>query len=386
MTPGPVERPDAHPADNPDSSDPEMSHDEVQPEDVPVGDPASVAPAGGVEPARVRPGRSLWEEMLNKWALRWLIAAGCLVLLAVAAVPVVNTLYYTPGRAALAYMSALEDADAARAMGFVSAPTPDQGQALSTEVVSNAPSLPADARLVSTHTEGSHATVSVAYVLRGSERRMELSMDKLPPGSGLFARWVIDMEAWPTLDLDVRGTSRAELNGVSVPTDVGALPVFFPLSYNVGFSAEYFSADTAQVDVLSPDSAESVSLQPQPTEALSTEVETQVHEELDACTRQTVLMPTGCPFGFDMTDDIIGDVSWKVVSYPKVDLVSVDRSLTMAPADGVFEVSGRYRDMVTAVETDFTEQVSAPVTAEVSVQGDEVRVDLTGAGPDLESS
>ena len=71
-----------------------------------------------------------------------LISALTIIVLTVAAVPLINLTVYTPARAAEAYIGALEDGDAQRAFSYLSAPTPSSTLALSSEVLSAAPDLP----------------------------------------------------------------------------------------------------------------------------------------------------------------------------------------------------------------------------------------------------
>ena len=96
---------------------------------------------------------------------RLLISALTVVVLTVAAVPLLNFTIYTPARAAESYISAIENGDAQSAFSYLSTPTPSSPLALSDEVLSAAPDLPRDPEA---------KTVSVDGDQRSEEHTSEL--------------------------------------------------------------------------------------------------------------------------------------------------------------------------------------------------------------------
>ena len=325
--------------------------------------------------------------VLDPRAFRLLLAAIIAVVLTVASVPVLNLTAHAPQRAVVAYLSALEDGDASRALGLLAAPSTRNTAALDDAVLTNAWSLPSDPRVVNSRVEGDRATVTVGFTLGDSSHEETYSLVRAAPQWGLFDRWLIEVDKWPRLGLDVTGSSVVEINGVAAPADRGGVPLLFPAGYTVGFNAEYLHADPVRVDVLRPGEIAPVTLDPEPTEALAREAAAEAVAQLDACAEQTTLMPSGCPFGFETDHQILGDeVAWSIVEHPSITLTADGTQLTIAPAEAVVEVSGRSRDIVTAYESDFTERIIVRITGLVTVADGEVSVTLVNEGQSLGQS
>lgn len=333
------------------------------------------------EPRRV-PRRALL--VLDARAFRLLLAAIIAVVLTVASVPVLNLTAHAPQRALVAYLSALEDGDAARALSLLAAPETRNSAALADAVLANAWSLPSGPRVVDSRVHGDRAEVTIRFALGDSSHEETYTLVRAAPQWGLFDRWLIEVEKWPRLGLDVTGSSVVEINGVAAPADRGGVPLLFPAGYTVGFNAEYLRSDPVRVDVLRPGEIAPVTLDPEPTEALAREVAADAVAQLDACAEQTTLMPTDCPFGFETDHEILSDaVAWRIVEHPEITLASSNTQLTVAPAEAVVEVSGRSRDIVTAYESDFTERIIVRITGVVTVADGTVSVALVNEGQSL---
>lgn len=310
---------------------------------------------------------------------RALLIAGLLIIaLTAAAVPLLNLTVYSPTRVVDAYFSALADGDAAAALGMLAAPphserTPQN--ALTDEVLAGAPAVPEHVRITSTERDGDTARVRVRYNLGSATRTTDLTLQQGPATWGLFERWAIAFDEWPQLSLQISGSGTADVNGVEVPAGDGPVPVLFPMGYNIGFNAEYLTSEVKQVMVTGSSDDMGVALQPTPTPALTAEVKRQIEEHLAGCVRATTLMPTGCTFGYETENEIIGEVSWRMLEDPQVSLRSSGSQLSLVRSPAVAEVSGTYRDSVTGFEFDFREEVPFTLGAEVIVTGDEVRVE-----------
>lgn len=322
--------------------------------------------------------------LLDPRAFRLLLAAIGAVVLTVASVPILNLTAHAPQRTVVAYLSALEDGDASRALSLLAAPATRNTAALDDAVLAGAWSLPSGPRVVDSRIDGDRATVTVRFTLGDASHEETYSLVRAAPHWGLFDRWLIAVDKWPRLGLDVTGSSVVEINGVAAPADRGGVPLLFPAGYTVGFNAEYLRSDPVRVDVLRPGEIAPVTLDPEPTEALAREVAADAVAQLDACAEQTTLMPTDCPFGFETDHEILGGaVAWSIVEHPAITLASSGTQLTIAPAEAVVEVSGRSRDIVTAYESDFTERIIVRITGVVTVADGTVSVALVNEGQSL---
>lgn len=299
-----------------------------------------------------------------------LISALLVIILTVAAVPLLNLTVYTPARAAEAYIGALEDGDARRAFSYLSAPPPSSTLALSDEVLSAAPDLPRQAEAETVSVDGDRAKVRLSYDLSSRKQTIDLTMVRLPPSAGLFDRWAIQQKEWPTLNLDVLGSSTATVNGYGVST--GSVPVLFPASYLVGFDATYLKSKSQRAEVTAPGDSPAVKLSPEPTAKLEETVKEQVTDHLKVCMTSKTLMPAGCVFGYETDNEIIGDISWSLERSPKISLTSSGNDLQVTPSTVEVRVKGRYRDIVTAAEQDLDERLSFVLGGSVVVKSSQV--------------
>ena len=318
--------------------------------------------------------------MRNRWSRNLWIAGLVVIVLAVASVPLFNALVYTPANTAKLYLKSLAQGDAEQALALLAAPPADPGNALSPEVLQNAPSVPSQVKVKdSAEVDDDHYSVTLTYNLGANNYETVFSLERSADTWGLFRTWKISLDAWPTLELDVSGADIATINGVSVPVADAGIPVFFPLEYSVGFNAQYLQSSVERVAVTGGQEDPRVKLEAQPTQALTDKVQEIVNAQVDQCAEQKVLMPTGCSFGYTTNNDILGDVTWSVDTYPTVELKATADGLEMVSSGARFTVEGRYRDAVTAMESDFRETVDTQITAMVSVVDDQVIVNQTDA-------
>lgn len=320
------------------------------------------------------------EQRRARRARQLAIAGLLVVVLTVASVPVLGMVAYSPARTVTAYFDALDRRDAEAAVGRLLTGEITDGWALTDEALDGAPSLPTRVSVTHTEVDGDRATATVEFDLAGSTRTQQFSLVRTPGTWGLFPVWLIDPGSLPRLDLIVDGASTLRINSADVPAPRDGLPVLYPVEYSVGFAEHYFRSgvQNAVVDGSAPEVE--VRLAAEPTEELRTEVEQQVHAHLDECATATTLMPTGCTFGHDSANQMLGDVAWEIVEYPQVRLSTERRRLVTAPSEGVAQVTGRYRDIVTGTESDFDESVTFTFSAAVSVVDGEPHVDPLEAG------
>ena len=154
----------------------------------------------------------------------------------------------------------------------------------------------------------------------------------------------------------------------------GETPVLFPVTYTVGFNSTYLRSDLQTVDVTEPDTTSAVHLTGKPTPELTKKVSEILKKQIDQCVKEKTLMPAGCGFGKETTNQILGDVKWSVKSYPNVTLENGASGIEMAPANVELTVSGKQRDAVTAFESTFTDTVTARMRAQVRIEGNNVTV------------
>lgn len=306
-------------------------------------------------------------------AAKLLVAAVLVAILGLASVVALNAWVYTPQRTIEGYFDALTSGDAATARGYLQAPDPQPGSAITDDSLRQAASLPTQLRITDVARTGDTATVTASYALGNMKKETTFSLVRTGADWAGFRSWAIRLQAWPALRLQVSGASIAEVGGVAVPT-ARDVPVFFPASYSIGFNATYLKSKTQRVDVTDPTAAVRATLTPEPTEALRTEVAAIVRQQLDACARQNTLMPAGCSFGYTTNNTVLGKVGWKISQYPDIRLQAEGAKLIIVSSTVGADLSVRMRDSVTAYESQVDEPVTAPFTATVEVRGSTVSV------------
>ena len=334
---------------------------------------------------------------------RWLSAAVVLLLLAGLSVPVFNLTRYSPATTVSRYLNALADGSAAAARGLVLGPDVQNTDGMTDEVIDGAQGVPTQIKTDVEESGDATARVRADYVLGSKPHATVFELERIPRTWGLFSQWRIRVEDWPTLSVQGPQAQAANINNQPMENGTDAVPVLFPLQYGVGFNQKYMKSGYQTVDVVEPGEEHSVTVDAEPTAALSEEAQAQLSRQLEDCTKQKVLMPTGCAFGYETDNTILGDVRWELVSAPEVEIMrdpsmtastslSSDGSssdgdadsqkkqqaggLRMRPAEAKFKISGRYRDSRTGTETDLSEEVTELISARIFLtEDDKVRVE-----------
>ncbi len=110
--------------------------------------------------------------------------------------------------------------------------------------------------------------------------------------------------------------------------------MFTPSAIGSTHESQYLTAEPVTA-VLRPSRARRcrAALDIQANEAFVDEVQRQVDEFLDECATQTVLLPTGCPFGETIVNRVVSDPVWSMVEYPAMTPRAVGRGGDLAGAD-----------------------------------------------------
>lgn len=111
--------------------------------------------------------------------------------------------------------------------------------------------------------------------------------------------------------------------------------VFAPGVYRLGHASTYLDASPVSLLARKPGAVASASLVAEPNSDFVSQVETQLDAYLDDCARQTVLQPSGCPFGVVIDDRVVGTPAWSIVRYPPVSIVAGANGWQMASAEGI---------------------------------------------------
>ncbi|MEV4706631.1 hypothetical protein [Actinoplanes sp. NPDC049316] len=263
-----------------------------------------------------------------------LLAVFAALVLVVAGLKIVDVRYFQPGRAVVAFFSALADRDADAAVARLAVPPPGDSTLLRTAVLrSDGYIPPSGVHVRASDIVEERATVEVEFRVGGTGHRREFSLVRdTSATAGVFHRWRIDGGVFP-LDVAAGGVDTVLVAGVPVAlaaSEYGRRSVSaFPGSYRVTLPEQPLleaPESVVHVGTSDPEYA-SVLVEPVIKSGARAAVDQRIHAYLDDCAEQTVLAPVGCPFSSYSFGEV-RDVRWKIVEYPRYDL-TVDEGGTI---------------------------------------------------------
>ena len=239
------------------------------------------------------------------------------------AVFVLNATLYSASGFVRGYLDSLVRHDVDGALDL--AGTLAVGDASAELLTSDALGTLTDLRLVSDETDaqGIHRVV---YAFTAGDKSGESTFSVRPQGSllGLFSTWSFDSSPLGVLQVLPQHGTTFSVNGVPVTAAEAGRPtpylVFAPMSYELTEKSLYLEATPVTVTASQPGSAIIATVNLKPTAALVDQVQTEINAYLDSCATQEVLLPTGCPFGEEISNRIVSTPQWTIAQYPRVTL------------------------------------------------------------------
>ncbi len=139
---------------------------------------------------------------------------------------------------------------------------------------------------------------------------------------GVFTTWKFQTSPLGVIQLTVQHDSGFAANGLALrsptPNQAAAYRVFTPGFYEFSHHSTWLQAQTVPVASTVPAGAVPAQLDIEANAAFGKQVHKQVNAYLDECATQTLLLPTGCPFGEPMSNRIVSTPAWKMSHYPSV--------------------------------------------------------------------
>lgn len=325
---------------------------------------------------------------MTRTPIRWLVAVVIAGAVCAGAVAIVNATVFGPGAFVGIYLDAVArgDADGALSLPGVDAPASASASGgVVDDLLLTAPALSGltGIRQVS-DTEiggGAHRVVMAWESPHGSGTT---AFEVAPVGSrfGIFPEWGFRVSPMATVSLAVEHDPRFFANRLSTATDAAApgsgssaprdYAVLVPGSYVFGHDTPYLTAETVTVlaDEVGGVSDAAVDVQAGP--AFIAQLDETVRASLDACTTQTVLFPTGCPFGQPISDRVASDPVWSIATYPAMaiepgdDFATWQVEPTPAVAHLVVEVRSLFDGSIDTFDRDVPFEVSYVITIDVT--------------------
>lgn len=260
---------------------------------------------------------------MRRAILLWLAALVIAVLAGAALIVVLNATLFGAGGFVRVYLDALARGDVSDALTMPGVDTRGENTTLLQD--GTLAGLSDIHQLSDNERDGAH-WVTVAWTSSAGSSTTTFEVRRIGTRFGLFPEWGFAASPLATVSLTVRNDARFTVNGAQeVSSSRSDKPVDYavlvPGSYSFGHRTALL---TAVPDVIVADTAGeelSAYVQPEADAAFVDAVSAQVHKQLDACTTQTVLFPTGCSFGQSIRNRVSGTPVWSMVSYPRITIV-----------------------------------------------------------------
>jgi hypothetical protein len=284
---------------------------------------------------------------MQRTLLSWAFVFGLLVAGFAATVAAVNNDVLSVHGFVRSYLDVLERHDATEALAMLGVTIEGDPSLAVDEAVGDF----SDIRFLSDTADGDTHTVRFSYLLGGERHFTDFTVERTGTRLLLFSDWEFAESPVATLNASADHDSALTVNGVAVAA--GEYPVLVPGLYVADDDTEFFAGAEDAAAVTAVADTVTATVKVTATSAFDQAAQKAVDTFLDGCATQTVLMPTGCPFGRTVNNRLDGVPAWSISSYPEI-------SLTPEADAGVWRAraSGGSADIAVKVQSLFDGSVS----------------------------
>ena len=119
-----------------------------------------------------------------------------------------------------------------------------------------------------------------------------------------------------------------------------------------------------------PRAAAAVVVDVEANATFTSDVQSEVNKFLDTCVTQVVLQPTGCPFGYQTGNRLVGEPAWSVLDYPVVSVVAGETGWVVRNAVAKVELTGQLQSLFDGSISPLDEIIQAPFNLNIAIQSD----------------
>ena len=316
---------------------------------------------------------------LIKIGAAWLLILMLAIAAAIVTISVVNAQSFGPQRTVQNYLDALRAGDGAKALGLLNARVPagnaavldGAGLAKSQESIKDVSiGKPVDQ-------PNGQRKVTVSYHVNGTELSTDFELEPGPSHWLFFDSWTILPTTLPTINVSVVNATEAQVNGVAVnmPGGKNTFAVFYPGNYEAEYQSSLFAASPVTRSVSSPlASVPAVALATGPTSELLSQVDATIHQYLDGCAKQAVLMPANCPMSAATDNRVVSPIAWSIVNYPSISITPYGGKWIMGPLTVKAQVSYQEQNLFTGAVAPVKHAEDFGFTAKLAISGTTVSV------------
>lgn len=261
---------------------------------------------------------------MNRTIIIWAVVAAAVIGAFAITVGALNSTLYSSSGFVKSYLDALESKDAPAALELAGSGERNNvtGAMLESSAMSD---LDAVEFVSESRFPDGVQRVVFSYVAGGKPGQSSFDVQQAGSVLGLFSNWSFATAPYSVVQLSVLNSQDFTANGVdlSTPDQGSALPlvVFTPSAITVTHESTFLTAVPLLVNATQPGASVVAALDVRANSAFVDQVQGDIDGFLDTCTTQTVLLPTGCPFGQQISNRIASTPEWSMSEYPAVSLV-----------------------------------------------------------------
>ena len=255
----------------------------------------------------------------------WLVIAGLVVVAFFGTVLALNSTLYSASGFVGSYLNALarHDMDAALATPGVVRARGAADELLSAGALGDLRDIRASGD--TDNGSGVHS-VSYDYTFAGQAGTTHFLVERTGTRLGLFSTWSFRQSPVSVLKVTPRHAAGFTVNGVRLeaadgPSTAALYEVLTPGSFELGHDSAYLTAQPTRVLVAEPGTTVAAEVDIQANPGFIDQLQRELDAMLDKCATQQVLLPTGCPFGKPLANQVAGDPVWSIAVYPQVDIL-----------------------------------------------------------------
>ncbi len=224
--------------------------------------------------------------------------------------------------------------------------------------------------------------VSYGYTIDGTAASSSFQVQYQGTRLGIFSTWsfeespigVLRVTPLHAAEFAVNGISLASAAGPSEPTN---LQVLTPGKFTLTHKSTYLEAQPVSVMVTQGSTVTGAQLDIMANADFVATVQSQVNSFLDNCTKQTVLFPTGCPFGQELSNRVESVPAWSIAQYPTIAIEPANTPGTwlIPEAQGAAHLKVDVRSLFDGTLATFDQDVPFSLTWAMTFSGDNISID-----------
>ena len=323
---------------------------------------------------------------MRRALLPWLIALGLALLAGAGSVAALNATVFGAGSFVRVYLDALARDDVSDALTIPGVhPIGQGGTARSTALLHDGTLTGlTDLRQTGDEERGDRHLISYDWTTPHGSGSTTFQVERIGTRFGLFPEWGFAVSPTATVSLRVEHDPRFTVNGVDRVSNSSAstavdYAVLVPGAYTFAHTSRYLTAEPDAVLADTVGQTLTATVDTQANSAFVATVSSLVNDELRECATQTVLFPTGCPFGQAVDNRVSSTPTWSIVAQPQISIVpGADfGGWTIPSAPGTAHLVATVTSLFDGTSSQFDQDVPFQVQGDIALgSNDAIRVTL----------